>query len=120
MEVEAHQMAIHSRQLLCVHKKNNPPGGGWRGGGPPGGGSGPHFAAHGSNDSRKNALRCKDFLGIDKFDGDLRKFADWSDRMRGKIAKSSRHYRNLLFGVAANITTMITSQVEQSLSTRPV
>lgn len=78
---------------------NNNPSGGGGGGGPPGGDSGPLSSGARGSDPRRGSLRCKDFLGIDKFVGDLKKFADWSDRMRSKIAKSDRHYRDLLFNI---------------------
>ena len=33
---------------------------------------------------------------MDKFDGDLTKFADWSDRMRGKIKKAHCGFQAVL------------------------
>ena len=51
---------------------------------------------------------------MDKFDGDLTKFADWSDRMRGKIHKAHCGFQGVLEWIEKSSNgTPISEMVEQ-------
>ena len=60
-------------------------------------------------------FRRKDFLGVDKFDGDLTKFADWSDRVKGGFCKTHHSLQKVLAAIAGTLIEMpITAAVEDT------
>ncbi len=96
----------------------NPPfGGGGGGGGPPPPGGGVGFSSPFGARPRDayKILRSKDFLGVDKFDGDLTKFADWSDRVKGKICNAHHRFQSVLAAIEGEyIEKPITAAIEDT------
>jgi hypothetical protein len=60
-------------------------------------------------------LKSKDFMHIDKFDGDLAKFPDWSDRMSAKFSRTHEKMSAILKW-AEERDTIITERVEKDWS----
>ena len=55
------------------------------------GGGAQHFQLYGAE-----GLKTKDFAGIQTFDGDLNRFADWADRMSAKLSRAHPQLASML------------------------